>query len=237
MIVHDVQQGTPRWLELRLGIPTASEFSSIVTPTGAFSKQSHGYALKLVAERLLRRPLDSIDNLEWVARGKELEPDAAKLYDFENDVRTVAIGFITTDDGQIGASPDRLVGVNGLLEIKAPAPNTQLGYLLDGFDAKYKPQVQGQLMVAERDWCDWMAFHPEMPTVVVRIGRDEEYIAKLRAALRKFNDQREEMYARALASGAFQVAPQVQTAHEQAYDGGPGPAPFDMADEFGSAFA
>lgn len=237
MIVHNVIQGGPAWLTLRLGIPTASMFDCIVTPTGAFSKQSRGYALKLVTERLLRRPLDNIDHVEAVARGKELEPDAAKLYDFENDVRSVAVGFITTDDGRTGASPDRLVGDRGLLEIKCPSPNTQLGYLLDGFDAKYRPQVQGQLMVAEREWCDWMAFHPEMPTVVVRIGRDEEYIAKLRAALREFNDQREEMYARALASGAFQVAPQVQTAHEQAYAGDLGPTPFDMADEFGSAFA
>lgn len=233
MIVHDVEQGTPRWLELRLGIPTASCFDCIVTPTGAFSKQSRKYALKLVTERLLRRPLDNIDHVEAVARGKELEPSAAKLYDFENSVRSVAVGFITTDDGRIGASPDRLIGEGGLLEIKCPSPNTQLGYLLDGFDAGYRPQVQGQLMVAERDWCDWMAFHPEMPTVVVRIGRDEEYIAKLRAALSEFNDVREEMYHRALASGAFQVAPQVQTPHEQAY----ATEQMSDADEFGGAFA
>ncbi len=233
MRIINCEQGGPEWLAARLGIPTASMFSKIVTPTGAFSTSSRDYAYRLVAERLLRRPLDNIDHVEAITRGKELEPDAAKLYNFENDVQTVQVGFITTDDGRTGASPDRLVGNSGLLEIKAPSANTQVGYLLNGFDAKYKPQVQGQLMVAERDWCDWMTFHPEMPTVVVRIGRDEEYIAKLRAALSEFNDVREEMYHRALASGAFQVAPQVRTPHEQAY----ATEQMSDADEFGEAFA
>lgn len=235
MKVHFVEQGTPAWLALRLGIPTASEFDRIVTPTGKLSAQARAYAHRLTAERLLNRPMDGLDHLEWVARGKELEPEAARMYEFQKEAKTVKVGFVTTDDGQTGASPDRLAGDAGLLEIKCPAPHTHIGYLLDGMpaDAKYKPQVQGQLLVAEREWTDFMSYSPEMPPAIIRTVRDEPFIRTLRQALDEFNDMREEMYQRALALGAFQVAPQVQTVHEQIYAA----EQMSDADEFGSAFA
>ena len=241
MKTHLCEQGSAEWLALRLGRPTASEFHRIVTPTGKLSTQSRAYAHRLVAERLLNRPMDSIDNLQWVAHGKTNEAAAGKMLEFEHDMQTRAVGFITTDDGQIGASPDRLiVGMNGAVEIKCCSPQVHVGYMLDGFGADYIVQVQGQMLVGEFDFVIRYGFHPEMPSVFERTNRDEPLIARLRTALDEFNDRREEMYQRALASGAFQVAPQVQTAHEQAYAADPGPQPYDGFDPglgFGGAFA
>ena len=233
MKVHNVEQGTEAWLALRLGIPTASMFSQILTPGGKLSKSARKYAYRLTAERILNRPLDSIEGLEWVARGKELEPDAVKLYEFEHEVRTIPVGFITTDDGRTGVSPDRLVGDVGLLEIKCPAPHTHIGYMLDGFGADYKPQVQGQLHVAEREWTDFLSYSDEMPRVILRTVRDEPYIQLLRDALDEFNDMREEMFVKALAEGAFVVQREVKTMHQQAYAS----SRMSDADEFGGAFA
>lgn len=201
MIVHRVPQGSTEWAALRRGIPTASEFHRIVTPSGKLSEQAKKYAHLLVAETLLDRALISLDELEWVARGKVLEPDAARLYEFDRNMDTEPVGFISTDDARIGASPDRLVGGIGLLEIKCPAPQTHVGYMLDGFAAPYRPQVQGQLLVTEREWVDWMSYYPEMQPYIERIPRDEEYIAKLADALVRFCDMKDEMLRRARASG------------------------------------
>lgn len=201
MKVYHVAQGSPEWAALRLGIPTASEFAKIVTPTGKLSEQSRKYAHLLVAERLLGRPLVALDELEWIARGKELEPEAARLYEFDREMDTEPVGFITTDSGLIGASPDRLVGEAGLLEIKVPAPQTHVGYVLEGFAKLYKPQVQGQLYVTGREWTDWMSYHPELPPIIERVYRDEAYIALLAEALECFCDTLDKMRERARSSG------------------------------------
>lgn len=233
MKIHNVEQGTPEWLKLRLGIPTASEFDKIVTPAkGELSKSAVKYRNYLIAERLIGEPLDSVDNLMWVERGKLLEPQAVAQYQFTMDVETVPIGFITTDDGRIGASPDRLlVGQNGGLEIKCPAPQTHVGYSLDGPGADYRCQVQGQLWVAELDFVDFYSFNPAMPPVLIRTERDEPFIAKLAEAVTRFCDELDEAMERIRASGFVATRQSVRSVVEAEYadrladdgDGWPGP--------------
>ena len=110
-------------------------------------------------------------------------------YETQFDCDTQPVGFVTTDDGMVGCSPDRLVGEVGLLELKCPAPQTQVAYLVDrAVDAKYKPQTQGQLFVTGREWVDVFAYHPELPFVPVRTERDEVFIKCLEALLQSFND-------------------------------------------------
>lgn len=187
MILHNVVQGSPEWLMARLGKPTASEFHRILTPTGKPSKQATGYMMRLLAELMLGHPIEDEVETRWMQRGEDLEFKAVEQYEFLNDVETEAVGFITNNAGTIGASPDRLVGTNGLLEIKCPAPNTQVGYLLYGnLDDAYYPQLQGQLYVVEKDWSDSFAHHPKLPPATIRGTRDEEYIAKLASALDAF---------------------------------------------------
>lgn len=207
-IYADVQQGSDQWLHLRLGRPTASEFHRIVTPKKCeLSKTAIDYALRLCAERLLNAPTQSaIDGLQWMERGKELEPMAVKQYEFQMETTTVAVGFITTDDGSIGCSPDRLVlGDEKIaLEVKCPSPHIHLGYLLSGTTDDYKPQVQGQILVAELDRAHLYAYHPQMPPALIETKPHTEYLEKLEDALLRFVDNLDEMHERAIRMGAFQ---------------------------------
>jgi hypothetical protein len=208
MKIIDCVQGSDEWLAARLGIPTSSEFHRIITAVkGDLSKSARKYAHQLVAETLLGEPVESsIGNMEWVVRGKLLEPQAIQQYEFTTDVDTTVVGFVTTDCGRLGCSPDRLiVGARGGLEIKCTAPATHMGLLIDGPGEDYKQQVQGQLAIAELEWVDLYAYHPSLPPVLIRTVRDEPYIAKMRVALSEFLDMRDEMLAQARASGFFEA--------------------------------
>lgn len=207
MIVHDMPQGSPEWERVRLGLPTASAFHKICTAkTGKFSESAtcRGYAHFIIAEMLMGRSLNPLENLEWIQRGKDMEPQAVKMYEFENDLTTKPVGFITTDDGRWGATPDRLlIDVNGAVEIKCPAPQTHIGYVADGFGDDYKVQVQGQMLVGGFDFIDRYSFCPELPvpTFNFRTHRDEDYIALLRSALERFCTMRDEMLDKLRAAG------------------------------------
>lgn len=217
MIVHNVQQGSGDWLKLRLGVPTASEFHRIVTPAKCeLSKQARPYAFRLAAERLLGRPMQSDVTTAWMERGTELEDDAVKLFEFQEGVKVATVGFVTTDDGRIGASPDRLVGDDGLLEVKCCGAHIHLQHLIDGFGADYRVQVQGQLLVTEREWCTRLGYHPEMPLIVDKQYRDEPFIAKLREALDAFLEELDKITERARSLGVIEAAREVLTPEELA---------------------
>ena len=189
MKVIDCEQLSPEWHQARLGIPTTSEFKRIVTPGGKLSAQSADYLHRLLAEWALGRVLEE-DGLEtkWMERGRKLEDEAVRSYEFETERKTETVGFITSDDGLIGCSPDRLiVGEPGLLEIKCAAPQTHIGYMLTrAVDKDYFPQVQGQLLVTGREWVDIQAYFPGLPSVIVRVEKDPEYQELLDLALRGF---------------------------------------------------
>ena len=189
-IYHKIDARSPEWFWMRLGMPTASEFHKIVTPGGKISAQAEGYAYVLLAEAKLGHPLDSVET-QWMTRGIELEDEAIKAYEFEVDIETDLGGFVSNDEGTYGCSPDRLVGEDGILEMKCPAPNTHMGYLLSPASmAKEKwPQVQGQLLVTGRSWDDLMSYHPELPAVILRVERDAKYISILQTALETFVEQ------------------------------------------------
>ena len=186
MKIIDCVQNTPEWAAARLAIPTASKFGEILTPTGKLSAQADKYMLELCAEWLSGQPCDDYQS-DWMKRGTELEPEARALYAFRMDVEPQTVGFITRDDGLVGCSPDALIGADGLAEFKCPAPHTHVRYLLgEKLDSKYLPQVQGQMWIAEREWCDWVSYHPTMPPAIVRTVRDKFYIKALASAVDEF---------------------------------------------------
>lgn len=186
MIRYDCKQGSTEWNRLRAGIPTASDFDKIITPEGKISRQRDGYLRQLIAERL-GVSFDSISTAAMDA-GRMMEPDAVRWYEFTREVTTEVVGFCTLENGIAGASPDRFVGEDGLLEIKCPLPKTHIGYLLDpkhaGAYPDYKVQVQGQLWVTGRKWCDVVSYSLDLPPLCVRVERDEIFIGLLELQVR-----------------------------------------------------
>jgi hypothetical protein len=194
MKIIECAQGTREWHEARMGIPTASCFDKILTPTKLEpSKSCEDYMCNLLAARIEGMPADDEPMTMWMARGHEEEPRAAGHYAFTRGVDVKEVGHVTTEDGRIGCSPDRLVDDDGGLEIKCPKLSVHLANMLKmgegkGAAAKYRLQVQGCLWVCERDWWDLLSYHPDHPECVRRFERDDEVIAKLSAALTEFCD-------------------------------------------------
>lgn len=202
MIVHDCRQDSPEWHRLRLGIPTASNFHRIITPkTMDVSKQAVSYLHWLLAEWILGEPLESPET-QWMQRGAALEDQAVRSYCFEQNCEVQRVGFVTTDDGKAGCSPDRLIikevegskvdavfVERGALEIKCPSPQVHVGNMLrKEIDDDHKAQVQGQMWIAELAWVDVESYCPGLPTVIVRANRDEKFIKALSDAVSSFND-------------------------------------------------
>jgi hypothetical protein len=204
MIRLDVVQGTTEWAMARLGIPTASRFDNIITPAKLqFSKSSTGYAHELIAEQLLGVPLDNATS-GFMQRGQTMERRALAFYGMQRDVEKMeAVGFVLRDDRRVGCSPDHFVDDSGLLEIKVPAADTHIAYLLDEQGIGYKCQVQGQLWLCEREWCDTLSWHPELPAALVRQYRDEKFIVALSDAVTQFLQMIDDMKAKLAARGDF----------------------------------
>ena len=200
--IHRCTQFSDEWKQLHHGIPTAGNFHKILTPTGRKSEQRKGYLFRLVAERLLNEFLPmrvSADkNLYWADRGLEMEPIAIKAFEKENNVQVERIGFVTSPHGRLGCSPEGLiVGKNECVEIKSPAPWTQIEYLLEGPGTDYRPQVQGQMLVGHFDCNHFYAFHPRMPRKYVLTLPDPGYMATLTQALEDFLGELDEQTQKA----------------------------------------
>jgi hypothetical protein len=179
-------QGSAEWWAARIARPTASGYDQILTPkTAKPSASQDRYVYRLCAEWLLGHPLDE-EVTALMERGTDMEREAAAWYEFERDVTLEAAGFCETDDGATGCSVDRFAGTDGIVEIKCPGAVHHVAYLLGEGQDEHRPQVQGQLWITGRRWVDLVAYHPQLPTVVTRVERDEPYIAKLAAELSGF---------------------------------------------------
>jgi hypothetical protein len=213
-ILHKCEQYSDEYDRLKLGIPTSSNFKKIISPQGKPSTSWKKYAYHLIAERLLDRQVDSYTS-PYMERGLALESDAAEFYEMLRNRPLEKIGFITNDDKTVGCSPDRLIGDDGLLEIKVPAPQTQIEYLLTGqIDREYWPQLQGQLFVSQREFVDIISYHPELPPSIIRVERDDVFIACLESLLWEFNSFLKEVMAKITTmqnqKGPSNVAAQIQ---------------------------
>lgn len=194
-LYESIQQGTSAWLDLRKGLPTASCFDAIMTAGGKDGKpkksdSQEGYLHHLLAERVLGRPIDGFKS-QWMAHGNEFEDRAIAAYEWEHGVTTRKIGFVTTDDGLLGCSPDRFIDEHpeGMVEAKAPSQSVHVSYLLaaTGASKKYKVQLQSELWICEKEWVDIVSYCPGFPDAVFRTVRDEEFIKELAAHVRAFS--------------------------------------------------
>jgi hypothetical protein len=186
-IFHDVAQYSENYDRLKIGIPTSSNFHKIITPQGKPSKQWREYACVFIAERILQQRIEFY-NSPAMERGLIVEAEAADWYEFDRDVTVQRIGFITDNEHTMGCSPDCLVGDDGLLEIKAPLPQTQIGYWISGqLSERFRPQLQGQLYLTQRSWVDILCWHDVLPKLIMRVEPDEKFIIALDRELRIFN--------------------------------------------------
>lgn len=179
-VYHNVDQNTYEWFNLRLGRFTASSFKDLFMKHSTIGYEKAIY--KTVFERLTGEAPENFSSM-YMDRGHELEPLAVDAYQEETFNDVVNGGFFSLGEW-VGASPDGLVGENGILEIKSPAYNTMINYLLKNqLPSNYKWQVQGQLYVTGREWCDFMAFHPKLKPLILRINRAEKEIETLKSKL------------------------------------------------------
>lgn len=187
MQIIECDQGTPEWLAARAGIPTASEFHTVmaVGKQGGKSLTRIAYLNKLAGEILTGEPMANYVSAD-MERGTLMEDEARDLYAFMHGVEPQRVGFIR--NGNKGASPDSLIGDNGGLEIKSAAAHIQIARLLaDELPSEHKAQVLGSMWVAEREWWDFCSYCPKLPLFVKRVYRDEDYIKKLANEVDLFN--------------------------------------------------
>jgi len=187
-----VEQGTDAWHQLRLGKVTASRVADILakTKTGP-SASRQNYLIELALQRTTGIIQESYTNasMEW---GVQNEGNARVLYEITTNNFVDRIAFIDHPSIKwFGCSPDGLVSNGGLVEIKCPNSTTHWEYFkYNRPPTKYVIQMQAQLAVTGRDWCDFVSFDPRMPDrsqlLVVRVDRDEAFIAEMEAEIKQF---------------------------------------------------
>ncbi|WP_417790666.1 lambda exonuclease family protein [Terasakiella pusilla] len=204
MKIFDVEQNSDEWDVLRSGIPTASEFSSLLTPKKQeLSAQAKPYAWQKAANRFSGRPTESFGGNWATERGHDLEDQARSWYTLITGSTVEQVGFCTTDDETFGCSPDGMVGDDGLLQIKCLMDKAHVGAMDDEDEIKkYFAQVQGEMLVTERKWNDLMFFHPELPPFVRRVEADPEYQARLLVQIKALNADIDRLVAMLQAEAA-----------------------------------
>jgi len=203
MRIIECDQGSVEWQRAHVGRPSASQFHRIITPkTRKPSASQDRYLADILASWALDLPMDDRVT-QFMERGKDLEQAAVDWYEFNQDRDAELIGFALHDTLDAGCSPDRLVGEDGLLEVKCPSAPIHVMYLL-GFDSvmnDYRCQAQGQLWITGREWIDLLSYNPSLPPVLHRVERDEEFISALSEHVEAFCERVAEGKDRLLALG------------------------------------
>lgn len=187
-----IGQGTPEWHALRCGKVTASRVADIIrkTKTGISASRAR-YLGELVSERMTGVQADGYRSAE-MERGNEVECEARDAYSFTTPLPLEAVAFVDHPRLTLsGCSPDRLVGTDGLVEIKCPATHTHIATLMsEAIEPDYLTQMQWQMACTGRSWCDFVSFDPRMPAdlqmFVKRVPRDASAIAILETEVEKF---------------------------------------------------
>lgn len=186
------EQRSPEWFAARAGRVTASAVAKVLAKIkSGEAADRKNYKAQLVVERLTGKPAPSGFTNAAMQRGTELEPEARMEFEARTGILVVESGFWIADDLMAGASPDGLIDDDGLLEIKAPSLATHMEYVRNGgLPAEYKPQVQFQLAVTDRDWCQFVSYAPEFPEHLqlhsVRVERDPDYIKTMMDEVKLF---------------------------------------------------
>ncbi len=213
MKIHDCEQGTLEWAKLHFGIPTASGLDNLLTPEFELRKGElpKTYVYKKVAEKLQGRPLIDLSASSFMLeQGMIIEEEARPWYSLEYDKHVHQVGFITTDDGRFGCSPDGLIlpeqtgtldgDIRHLfktfspsdecvgLEIKSPAAHTHVKYLVNGtLPKEYATQVLGSMFATGFKKWIFVSYRRGFPALVLEIYRDEKAMSAIASAIDSFH--------------------------------------------------
>lgn len=191
------EQRTPEWFQARMGKATASRFGDIMAKTrSGYAASRKNYMAELVSQRLTGTVPENFTStaMQW---GIDNEPLARLEYTLDTGNEAKETGLWLHDTLAVGASPDGFVNSDGILEIKCPNTATHIETLATKqLPRQYEAQVQGQLWVTGKKWCDFVSYDPRLPEnaqmVVIRIERDEKFIKELEEEIKKFLDEVEE---------------------------------------------
>ena len=182
-----IDQGTDEWRMQRLGKVTASRIADLMAKTKSGVAASRGnYQAELIAERLTGTFEEGFKSAA-MERGNEVEADARVAYEFFKNVTFQEAGFVDHPTIQMsGASPDGLIGDEGLFECKCPNTKTHIDTLLGkNIKGNYFKQMQWQMACTGRQWCDFVSYDPRMPEhlqlFVERVERDDKFISEIEA--------------------------------------------------------
>lgn len=204
MIIEGLEQQTPEWLQMRVGMVTGSRVADVMAVLKRKEGESaarRNYRFDVAIEMLTGRKVDSYVSpaMEW---GTENEPVAREAYQMAYDMEVEPVGFAIHDDiPRFGASPDALIGTDGLLEIKCPNTSTHIEYLFAGVvPDEYRPQMLAEMACTNRQWVDFVSFDPRLPKklqlFVRRFPRDEAKIAEMEKAVVQFISEVDAMLVR-----------------------------------------
>ena len=181
----EIEQRSDAWHQIRLGKATASRIADIIAKTkSGYSTSRDNYMAQLVCERLTGQKGESFTNAA-MQHGVDCEPLARSAYEALNGLLVEEVGFVPHPKIEMsGASPDGLVGLFGMLEIKCPNTATHIDTLLtQTVPTKYITQMQWQMRCADRQWCDYVSYDPRLPSdlqlFVKRVEFDAPYVAML----------------------------------------------------------
>ena len=187
-----MEQRTEEWFAARIGKVTASRVADVIAKTkSGYSASRDNYMAQLICERLTGQQGESFTNaaMTW---GTETEPLARSAFEAYADVMVEEVGFVPHPSIEMsGASPDGLVGAEGMLEIKCPNTATHIDTLLtQTVPGKYITQMQWQMRCCERQWCEFVSFDPRLPQdlqlFVKRVEFDPEYVSMLEKEVIQF---------------------------------------------------
>jgi putative phage-type endonuclease len=222
-IVEGLEQQSADWLKMRVGMVTGSRAADVMSFLSRKSKNGEkgdesaarrDYRYEIAIECLtgLSATHFQTDAMKW---GIENEPLARAAYEMANDIETESIGFAIHDRiSRFGASPDSLVGTDGLLEIKCPQTMTHIDYMLNGvIPTEYEPQMLAEMACTGRQWVDFLSFDPRLPKRLQRFQkrfmRDDPRIAEMEQAVEKFLSEVDDLLLRLRQDDPSSLVPQL----------------------------
>ncbi len=193
-------QGTVEWLMERIGNVTASRVADVISKlkNGSPSQARETYKMEVLTEVLTGRATEHYVSAA-MDFGTENEPLARTCYEMSKGIEVELVGYVKHPSiPRSGASPDGLMGDDGLVEFKVPNTTTHLRYFLDGVvPEEYKPQMFWQMACTGRKYCDFCSYDPRLPQeyglFIVRLERDENVIASMELEVIQFIKEVNEM--------------------------------------------